>query len=94
MTHSFAQLSKKVCFAFSVAVIMVSCSGNDDSVPEVNVSVSDSALAAKSDGIFEATQHIVESGYNYIEEPGRMPNSILVRPVQTLRLMLRARKLP
>jgi len=76
MTHSFAQYSKKICLAFAVAIVIVSCSGNDDSVPDVNVSVSDSALAAKSDGIFEATQHIVESGYNYIEEPGRMPNSI------------------
>ena len=54
----------------------MACSGSDDNTPETNVSVSDSALAAKSDGIFESTQHIVESGYNYIEEPGRMPNSI------------------
>lgn len=70
------RFSKTTFLVFSAALLMISCSGSDDSVPETNISVADSALAAKSDGIFEATQHIVESGYNYIEEPGRMPNSI------------------
>jgi hypothetical protein len=76
MSHLVYRFSKKVFFASSMALLIISCSGNDDSVPETNISVTDSALAAKSDGIFEATQHIVESGYNFIEEPGRMPNSI------------------
>jgi hypothetical protein len=76
MNHKIFIHSKKVFIALSAVLALVSCSGNDDSVPETNISLSDSALAAKSDGIFEATQHIVESGYNYIEEPGRMPNSI------------------
>ncbi|MEY2998101.1 MAG: hypothetical protein RIQ82_1482, partial [Bacteroidota bacterium] len=38
MTHSFAQYSKKICLAIAVAIVIVSCSGNDDSVPDVNVS--------------------------------------------------------
>ena len=61
-------------FAFSA--MLTSCLGNDDSTPDLEVSVSDWALSARADGIVEATQHIVESGYNYIEEPNRRPNSI------------------
>lgn len=76
MSYSLYRFSKKVFFAPILALTIIACSGNDDSVPQTNISASDTALAAKSDGIFEATQHIVESGYNFIEEPGRMPNSI------------------
>ena len=76
MQHPVCSLSKKVILAVTMTLILVSCSGSDDSIPETNISVDDSALAAKSDVILEATQHIVESGYNYIEEPDRMPNSI------------------
>ena len=76
MQHPVCSLSKKVILAVTLTLILVSCSGSDDSIPETNISVDDSALAAKSDVILEATQHIVESGYNYIEEPDRMPNSI------------------
>ncbi len=76
MSDFIYRFSKKALLAFFTSLLIISCSGSDDSVPETNISVTDSALAAKSDGIFEATQHIVESGYNYIEEPGRMPNSI------------------
>lgn len=76
MMRQLQYVNTKFCLCFFLGIVLVACSGSDDNSPETNVSVDDTALAAKSDGIFESTQHIVESGYNFIEEPGRMPNSI------------------
>lgn len=76
MKLTLKHLTLYLLSAFLINAFLVSCSGNDDSTPDPDVSISDSALSAQADGIFEATQHIVESGYNYIEEPDRRPNSI------------------
>ena len=76
MKHTSQPLTFLFIPIFAFSAMLTSCSGNDDSTPDLEVSVSDSALSARADGIVEATQHIVESGYNYIEEPDRQPNSI------------------
>ncbi len=69
-------------------MILNSCSNSDNNTPDLNVSISDWALSAKADVIFEATQHIVESGYNYIEEPDRQPNSIFGTSCPTFEVMM------
>lgn len=68
----------KILLSLSItALIFNSCKNDDDNTPveEINFSIENTVLVAKTDNIMEGSQNIVESGYARVEEPGRAVNT-------------------
>ena len=58
-----------------LSVSLISCKGDDDNIPQIELSEEDTTRAAQADGILEGSQHVVESAYNFVEnpDPGAFP---------------------
>jgi hypothetical protein len=50
-------------------LVLASCKGDDNNTPQIELSEEETIRSAQADGILEGAQHVVESGYNFIEDP-------------------------